>query len=507
MRLGKWRWALVVVASVLVATGVAGWCYCPHFRAMVGRVLHDEHEAEPAGHAGEEAGGKNHDHEHESEPADAHREAAEAGHEHEGEGRAHQEAGAEGHAETGHRETADHKHEDAAAVQLSANAQANVGLRMEKLTLRPFERTLTVPGVVAERPGRSELQVAAPLAGVVTRIWPLQGESVSPGQPLFDLRLTHEEVVEAQAEFLRTAEELDVLRREIQRLTKVAADGAIPGKTLLERTYEQQKLEGAFRAQRQRLLLHGLSQAQVDQIAAKRALLNTFTVNAPEEVDDSRIPTSCELQVEELKVTKGQHIKAGDPLCVLADHCRLYIQGKAFEQDIPALQKASAADWHLTAVLQANGSERQTVPNLEIVYLANRVEPDSRAFLFYAELPNEMLRQRRTADGRRFSSWRFKPGQRLELLVPIERWTDRIVLPVGAVVQDGPESYVFEMNDGHFDRRAVRVEYRDQYSAVVANDGTLTPGKMVVVAGAYQIHLAMKNKSGGGPDPHAGHNH
>jgi len=95
----------------------------------------------------------------------------------------------------------------------------------------------------------------------------------------------------------------------------------------------------------------------------------------------------------------------------------------------------------------------------------------------------------------------------VELLVPVERWADRIVLPVGAVVQDGPESYVFEKNDGHFDRRSVRVEYRDEYSAVLANDGTLTPGKMVIVSGSYQVHLAMKNKGGGAPDPHAGHNH
>ena len=60
---------------------------------------------------------------------------------------------------------------------------------------------------------------------------------------------------------------------------------------------------------------------------------------------------------------------------------------------------------------------------------------------------------------------------------------------------------------GQFDRRTVRVEYRDQYSVVIANDGTLTPGKMVIVSGSYQVHLAMKNKAGGAPDPHAGHNH
>ncbi len=382
-----------------------------------------------------------------------------------------------------------------------------MGLQLAKVELRPFERTITVPAMIVERPGRSSIQVAAPLTGVVTRVWPLQGETVNPGQPLFDLRLTHEEVVEAQAEFLRTAEELDVIQREIDRLEKVVADGVVSGKTLLERKYEQQKLQASQRSQRQRLLLHGLSAKQVDDILASRTLLSKVTVAAPEQRDESaKDDLPCVLQVQELKIENGQHVKAGDPLCVLANHCKLYVQGKAFEQDATSLNRAVEHNWRLTAVIDADGQKRQTVTNLRLLYVANRIEPESRAFLFYVQLPNRLVRDQET-DGHRFSTWQFKPGQRVSLLVPVERWADRIVLPLSAVVQDGPESYVFEKNDGHFDRRAVRVEYRDEYSAVIANDGTLTLGKMVIVSGAYQVHLAMKNKAGGAPDPHAGHNH
>ena len=411
-----------------------------------------------------------------------------------------------------HAAESDHKHVEASAVKLSRTAEENVGVRMAEVKLGSFERTIAVPAMVIERPGRSAVQVAAPLTGAVTRIWPLQGETVAPGQPLFDLRLTHEEVVEGQAQYLRTAEELDVVHREIERLERVAADGAIAGKTLLERKYELQKLEGVFRAQRQGLLLHGLSPAQVDEIVAKRALVGSMTVCAPREDEDPEPGSdSAErprlFQLEELKVVKGQHVKAGDPLCVLADHSRLYIEGKTFAQDMPVLEKAAAQDWRLTAVVETADEKRLNVPGLPIVYLANRVEAESRAFLFYVELPNRLLRTATRPDGHRFASWQFKPGQRVELMIPVERWTDRIVLPLAAVVQDGAEAYVFERNEGHFDRRSVRVAYRDQYSAVIADDGTLTPGKEVIVSGAYQVHLEMKKKSGGAPDPHAGHNH
>jgi multidrug efflux pump subunit AcrA (membrane-fusion protein) len=494
---GRRGWWLLVTLVIVIAGLAVGSRWLPEARQLAASTLGKWTGTRPA----EEAGHEGHDHA--GEAADAH--ASEAPDAHAGEGHPDEKEALPSS------QAADHKHEEAAAVKLSPTAQENVGLKLAKVERRAFERTITAPAMVVERPGRSAMQVAAPLTGVVTRIWPLQGETVTPGQPLFDLRLTHEEVVEAQAEFLRTAEELDVLKREIARLDEVAKGGAIAGKTLLERQYEQQKQEGVFRAQRQRLLLHGLSSTQVDEIVAKRTLLGGLTVSVPDQFDDQgkadKADSTRLLQIEELTVTKGQYVKAGDPLCVLADHAKLYIQGKAFEQDAAALEKAASSDWRLTAVVQGTGKERQMVSELPIVYLANKVDPESRAFQFYVELPNKLIRTQERPVGHRFSSWQFKPGQRVELLVPVERWTDRIVLPVDAVVQDGAESYVFEQNDGHFDRRAVRVEYRDQYSVVIADDGTLQPGKMVIISGTYQVHLSMKNKAGGAPDPHAGHNH
>jgi multidrug efflux pump subunit AcrA (membrane-fusion protein) len=501
---GWWLLGFLVVGAAGLAIG-SRWL--PEIEQQIASIARGAHKATTAGHAGD-----THDHNAEK-AADAHddgdkKDEREGDHEGEAAGAHADEDHAREKGKAGQSQTADHKHDEAGALQLSQAAEETVGVRLAKLELRPFERTITVPAMIVERPGRSTVQVAAPLSGVVTRIWPLAGETVTVGQPLVELRLTHEEVVEAQAEFLRTAEDLDVVRREIARLESVSADGAIPGKVVLDRRYEQQKLEAAFRAQRQRLLLHGFSASQVDEIAAKRTLLSAFTVNVPEQKDE---PASSGgprlLQIEELKVAKGQHVKAGDPLCTLADHATLYIQGRAFEQDAAILDKAASNNWLVTAVTGADGSQRETVPGLPNVYLANRIEPESRAYLFYVEVPNKLVRNRQTPDGRRFSGWQFKPGQRLELLIPVERWPDRIVLPTSALVQDGAESYVFEKNNGHFDRRAVRVEYRDPYSVVIANDGTLALGKMVIVSGAYQVHLALKNKAGGAPDPHAGHNH
>ena len=80
------------------------------------------------------------------------------------------------------------------------------------------------------------------------------------------------------------------------------------------------------------------------------------------------------------------------------------------------------------------------------------------------------------------------------------------MLPIAAIVEEGAEVYLFEQHGDHFDRVSVHVEYRDKDWAVIENDGSLV-GSTVAIAGAYQMHLALKNKASGGVDLHAGHNH
>jgi len=408
-----------------------------------------------------------------------------------------------GHDHGGH----GHGDHEVNSIELSEQARKNVGLRLTKIELRPFARTISVPAMVVERPGRSQLDITAPFTGVVTSIYHVEGEAIRPDQRLFTLRMTHEDLVTAQADYLRVAEELDVVGREVARLESVT-EGVIAGKTLLTRKYERQKLQAALRAQHQRLLLHALTEEQVDQILETRSLLQEMTIVAPKQTEQSRhdVPEG-HYHIRKLYVREGQHVDAGQSLCVLGDHCELFIEGRAFEEDADRLSEAAEHGWNVSAVWASSGGRRRALGDLKILYLADAVESDSRAFPFYVLLPNRILRDVTTPEGQRFVDWRYKPGQRLELLVPIERPKERIVLPIDAVVREGAESFVLQQNGDLFQRVSVHVEYRDRDSAVIANDGSVFPGDTVVTSGAFQIHLAIKNQSGVGIDPHAGHGH
>ena len=426
-----------------------------------------------------------------------------------GEGHAHGDAHHHDHAHDDH-DHDDHGHDEANSLRLSDQARRSIGLREGEIALSTFDLTISVPGIVVERRGRSKLTIIAPITGSVAQIFATEGEAIAPGQPLFEIRLTHEELVQAQANLLKTTEEVDIVRREIVRLEGIGPEGIVAVKTILERKYELQKLEAVRTAERQALLLHGLSESQVDEILLKRTLLGKFVVRAPAATTPPAGSTAeIILTLQDLAVERGQHVTAGDTLAILADHASLLIEGEAFEQDIPQITRAAADDLPVVAILESKGGPEQKVEGLEIDYVANRIDPESRALHFYVRLTNEIVGDKRgDGDGSaRFVDWRYRPGQRMQLRVPVDSWADRIVLPTGAVAQDGVENYVFRVNGDHLDRQAVHVEHRNPQTVVIANDGALFPGDTIAMTAAQQLQLALKNKSGGAIDPHAGHSH
>lgn len=437
--------------------------------------------------------GSSHDHELHDDAAHAH--GSSLG---EPDAHVHDEEGVHNEAESAH----------ANMLELSPQAWKNAGLKTAPVQLQSFVRTTTVPAMVVGRSGRSEVEVTAPLGGRVTKIYAVEGEAVTPGQPLFDLRLTHEELVQAQSEFLRMTEELDVVAAEIQRIKSVNVPGAIPGKTIREREYEQQKLQAVFNARRQSLLLHGLTEAQVQSILNTRTLVRDVTVITPNHpVDGHAKPPTHPFTVAKLSIVLGQYVNAGDALCRLFDYCDLYIQGRAFEQDAGDLMRAAKDGATVTALRETEGGTQDSIARLKIVFVENEIDAQSRALYFYVNLPNKTVQEYTAPSGHRFWTWLYKPGQRMQLRVPVEQWHDRIVLPVDGVAQDGLETYIFRQHDDDFERVPVHVEYRDQLFVVIENDGSVHPGDVVAISGAHQLQMALKNMSGGAVDPHAGHNH
>ena len=260
------------------------------------------------------------------------------------------------------------------------------------------------------------------------------------------------------------------MQREINRLEDVTATGAIAGKSLLERQYEQQKLKASLKALREALLLHGLGEDLVDSISPERKLVQEITVNVP----DAPLPNPlhgvrCCFKIQDMAVNIGKHVTAGDTMAELTDYTKLYIEGRAFQRDAAAIENAAAKEWKVTAELDS-GESHVDSNDLSIVYVANEVDVESRSLAFLCGAAQRI-------DGHpREKRWPALLAMEISTrharrVVRSRRAMDRpVVVPVSAVVEDGAESFIFLVHGTHYDRATVRVLQKDQRFAVIAAD-------------------------------------
>ncbi len=407
-------------------------------------------------------------------------------------------------------------------LKLSDAAWKNIGLVTGVVEPSDFVKQISVPAIVVERPGRSQTRITSQMTGIVTEVHPLEREVVEPGTPLFELRLTHEDVVSSQSEFLTELQNLDVAQRELTRLERIP-DGVVAGKLLFQQRSERDRARGTVSALRQALILHGFSRQQVASIEKNRQVIGTFTVVAPPFTDrHEHADFDHQYHVQSINVKRGEAVSAGQLLGTVADHCLLYVEGKAFEGDALRLENARSEGVAVTVIPDSSGNADGAL-SLNVQSVSDQIDTQSRVLHFYLLLPNQQAARRRVSRpsnsqtsssqasnivaANDFASWKYRPGQRMEVLIPTSRkMKNKIVLPPDAVVIDGPNAFVFEQNGNNFDRKDVQVLYRDKDSVVLENDGMLV-GSTIALNGAFQMHLALKNQAGGAVDPHAGHSH
>jgi cobalt-zinc-cadmium efflux system membrane fusion protein len=375
-------------------------------------------------------------------------------------------------------------------VELSEPAQKNLRLTAEPLRATTYWKTLAVPGLVIDRPGHSDRGVIAPAAAVVARVHRLPGETVRPGETLFTLRLLSESVQLSQTELFRAAQDIKLAQAERQRLAPFR--GASVSETqMIDVENRIARLETTAKAVRQELLNRGLSLAQLEGVAEGKFVAE-IPVVAPAAADHAT------LELQDLKVDLGQQVQAGQTLGFLADHHALAIEGRAFRDELPLIERSVRAGWPVEVDFrEGTGDWPALGQTFHIQQVASVIDPDTRTFGFVLPLDNQS-RALGTGDRPRLL-WRFRPGQRVRLRVRTEKLDNVFVVPAEAVVREGAETYLFRRSGDTFTRRPVHVVHQDAREAVIANDGSMLPGVYVAQTGAAALNRMLKAQTGTAP--------
>lgn len=405
-------------------------------------------------------------------------------------------------------------------LEISEQARKNLSLTSKAARAQTYWRQVVIPGEVADRPGLSDRGVTSPAVGVVTAIHAFPGDTMRPGEPLFTLRLFSEYLQATQTQLFKARQETGIVQAEIDRLSEAVGTGAVSRSKMIELQSEISRQNTLIQAARQELLTRGLTPDQVAQIEAG-TFVSTVDIVAPPVRDlaafSDRSPTQeiqqvsvinqaaddegIAYEVQELAVELGQQVQAGQLLANLSNHQMLYVVGHAFKREATFLEQAAQEKRPIDVEFaeDAEGQWPELDQTFNIRHLSNSIDKNSRTFDFYIPLSNQ---SRSYEDqGRVFLVWRFRPGQRTRIHVPVEKFDDVFVLPAEAVVREGPEAYVFRQNGDLFKQIPVHVLHEDRRSVVIANDGSITAGSYMAQNSAASLNRVLKSQSASGKEP------
>ncbi len=400
----------------------------------------------------------------------------------------------------------------AKTLRMTEQARKNLGLVSRPAKPQVYWRTIEVPGEIVDRPGYSDRGVTSPAVGVVTQVHAFPGDTIKPGDRLFTLRLFSEYLQNTQSELFRATREIQLITEQHARLEGLVKSGGVPESRIIELDNQLQRQKALIQSYHQDLLTRGLNPEQIRSIA-EGTFVSTIEVVAPPVVDHTEKlrkikPVTFQVtgsdadgiayEVQELNVELGQQVQAGQLLSILANHQALFIEGHAFKREASFLARAAENNWPI----RCSFSEDDQVDwpafdqTLEIRHLANAINTKTRTFNFFIPLLNQSRAYDK--DGQTFIVWRFRPGQRVRLQVPVEELKNVLVLPSAAIVREGPEAYVFQQNGDLFNRLPVHVLHEDRLHTVLANDDSVKTSHYLAQSAAASLNRVLKAQAASG---------
>jgi hypothetical protein len=148
--------------------------------------------------------------------------------------------------------------------------------------------------------------------------------------------------------------------------------------------------------------------------------------------------------------------------------------------------------WNV-AVEFGESKSPETDKELSLLYIDNHVDTDTQTYHFYIPLHNESVAETPEGELPKYRTWRYKPGERVHIVIPVKKWVGKFIVPVDAVVRQGAEAYIFRyVEHDHSAPTPVDDPHAGHNHAV--DDVKDDPH-------AGHAHAATE------ADPHAGHDH
>jgi RND family efflux transporter MFP subunit len=348
-------------------------------------------------------------------------------------------------------------------VTLTPDALQRAGIRTAVVGSDSVASTLSVPATVTSNAYR-DTKVNALVGGVVSEVGAELGASVTRGQPL--AVIFSAELADAQMKYVSMQAMLQADHQKFERTQALVKLGAASRQELEEVTAVHAGHETEVAAARQRLILLGLSPADVAGLADASHIISELRIVAP-----------ADGVVISRAVNQGQVVAAGQELFAVTDLSTVWVVGDIYEKDFANVRVGSPATVTVPAAPKTTLQGR-------VSYIDPRVDPATRTAKVRVEVPNRNLDLRLGM----FVNVAFQTGSPARVtLVPRDA-----VQPIG----DRTVVYVpVEGDDARFVERPIKLGAAIGDSIQVLEG--LKPGERVVTSGSFYLRAeAARSRSG-----------
>lgn len=339
-------------------------------------------------------------------------------------------------------------------LRLSPETAKGIGLKVEPVTRRIVEQTLTFDGAI-DVPPQLRTSASSQLAGAIRKIHVDRGQRVKAGDVLAEIASLESQ--DFQLNLIKVHLDAALWRETYNRLRDVG--DAVPRRTVLELETRVQALETQFAIAQQKLSSLGLTSEQIEKIVETKQIVDTFPVRAP--IDGTIVGFDRVL---------GQIIRADEPIFEIHDLSQAWVQAYIPERDSEHLQIGQTARIRLVA--NPSWETPGTVARLGPI-----VSSQSHIQVAWIELEGE-------------SSFRRQHNMLARVVLTTARPSPTLAVPHGAVVRDGLRNFVFvHKPDGTFDRRRVELGRSDDRFLEITQG--LVEGERVAIGGVPQLQTAF----------------
>ena len=279
---------------------------------------------------------------------------------------------------------------------LSRNQQLLANVSTIILGKSSFENHVYLNGRLLVNPEQTKY-ISSRIAGRIEELHVKEtGIQVNKGQPLY--KLYSEQLQTLQSEYL-------LMEEQARKLP------------------EEERFRELANAARQKLILYGQTDSQLDRLLKNGSAYHYVTYIAPA----SGI-------ISELMIVEGQYVGEGSSLMMLEDYSRLWVEADIYPNEAATIKMGDKLE------VVISGLESEPV-DMTVDFIAPALATGSQTLQIRGAIENK-------------GDW--QPGLQANILLPSVSEVDKFSLPVDAVIRDATTKHVWiETRRGRFEPREV----------------------------------------------------